>query len=338
MPAGAEAGQGPDAGTRTARRVAAVVFWALNAVAGAALLAVCLATGLGFLGHWVRFFDLLGQPRLQYALLLALGACLALLRRRGRAAVALVGFAVVNLTPVAPLYWRDAPAAAAGPVYRVAAFNLEIDNCGDPAALAYLRASGADFLALVEVTPCWHEALAQLAPQYPYQYGEPRPDHWGGLVLSRRPFLGTGTLRLTPTGWPHIAARVDLDGRPFTLVAVHPPPPVAPPTWNEHQAQLDGLAGWLPAQAGTLMVCGDFNLATWSAPLGGFQLATDLRDSRRGFGLQASWPVGLPLMRMPIDHCLASPDVTVHAFNTGPATGSDHYPIAVDFAVTGARP
>lgn len=329
---------GPGAGMPAGRRVAPVGFWALNAVAGAALLAVCLATGLGFLGAWGRFFDLLGQPRLQYALMLALGACLALLRRRGRAAAVLAGFALVNLVPAAPLYWRDAPAASAGPAYRVVAFNLEIDNCGDPAALTYLRAAGADFLVLLEVTPCWRDTLARFAPEYPYQYGEARPDHWGGYILSRRPFAATETLRLTPTGWPHVVARVDLDGRPVTLVAIHPPPPVAPPTWNEHQAQLDALVAWLPGQTGTRMVCGDFNLASWSAPLDGFMRATGLRDSRRGFGLQATWPVGLPLMRMPIDHCLASPDVTVHAFSTGPATGSDHYPIAVDFSVAGSRP
>lgn len=80
MPAGGEEGHtatGSGTGAPAGRRVAPVGFPVLNAVAGAALLAVCLATGLGFLGSWGRFFDLLGQPRLQYALMLALGACLA---------------------------------------------------------------------------------------------------------------------------------------------------------------------------------------------------------------------------------------------------------------------
>ena len=58
---------------------------------------------------------------------------------------------------------------------------------------------------------------------------------------------------------------------------------------------------------------------------------TGLRDSARGRGVQPTWPAGSPLLAIPLDHCLHSPDIAILQRRIGGDVGSDHYPVIVDF-------
>ncbi|MBW1762831.1 MAG: hypothetical protein JRJ64_15305 [Deltaproteobacteria bacterium] len=60
---------------------------------------------------------------------------------------------------------------------------------------------------------------------------------------------------------------------------------------------------------------------------------TGLRDSSQGRGVQPTWPTHNPLLRIPIDHCLHSEGIHVVQKKIGPAVGSDHYPVIVDFTM-----
>jgi endonuclease/exonuclease/phosphatase (EEP) superfamily protein YafD len=60
-----------------------------------------------------------------------------------------------------------------------------------------------------------------------------------------------------------------------------------------------------------------------------------LRNARKGFGIIPTWPCGIPMMSIPLDHCLTSPSLQVNAIKRGKQVGSDHFPIIVDLAVTG---
>ena len=73
-------------------------------------------------------------------------------------------------------------------------------------------------------------------------------------------------------------------------------------------------------------ILGDLNVSPWSPHFGGL-----LRESGRG--VQATWPTNLAPMRIPIDHCLVSPDVSVVGRRVGPDVGSDHFPIVVDVQI-----
>ncbi|MCI0525996.1 MAG: hypothetical protein L0Y56_00890, partial [Nitrospira sp.] len=58
-----------------------------------------------------------------------------------------------------------------------------------------------------------------------------------------------------------------------------------------------------------------------------------LKDSRDGFGIQASWPTFVPLFLIPLDHCLVHSSVQVLDRRLGPKIGSDHYPVMIKLAV-----
>jgi endonuclease/exonuclease/phosphatase (EEP) superfamily protein YafD len=78
---------------------------------------------------------------------------------------------------------------------------------------------------------------------------------------------------------------------------------------------------------------GDLNVTPWSPYFQELLAATGLRDSARGWGLQPSWPTMSLLLRVPIDHCLISPELHVTERTLGPDIGSDHFPLLVTLAV-----
>jgi len=41
----------------------------------------------------------------------------------------------------------------------------------------------------------------------------------------------------------------------------------------------------------------------------------------------------VPLLGIPIDHCLVSPEIIVTKRSVGPSVGSDHYPVIIDFSI-----
>lgn len=78
------------------------------------------------------------------------------------------------------------------------------------------------------------------------------------------------------------------------------------------------------------VVAEDLNVTPCSPRFERLLRETGLTDTARGRGLQGTWPVGLPWMRIPIDHCLISESFRVVNRKVGPAVGSDHFPLLVD--------
>ena len=68
-------------------------------------------------------------------------------------------------------------------------------------------------------------------------------------------------------------------------------------------------------------------------------LARDLAlvNGRREHGVMGSYPAWLPfgILRLPIDHLLASRDFTVIGARLGPDIGSDHLPLVTTLAWRG---
>jgi endonuclease/exonuclease/phosphatase (EEP) superfamily protein YafD len=78
---------------------------------------------------------------------------------------------------------------------------------------------------------------------------------------------------------------------------------------------------------------GDFNATPWSRPYRRLHNGTGTCDTRAGYGVQASYPADSWLLRIPIDHVLASCNVGVRDRRIGPDVGSDHLPVIVDLVL-----
>lgn len=77
---------------------------------------------------------------------------------------------------------------------------------------------------------------------------------------------------------------------------------------------------------------GDLNVTMWSSNYSKLIADSGLANSRKGFGILATWPMFFPLLSIPLDHCLVSPGIGINACRSGPDIGSDHLPLIVELA------
>ena len=95
--------------------------------------------------------------------------------------------------------------------------------------------------------------------------------------------------------------------------------------------ELAALADRIGRTSGSQLVIGDLNRTDGSPFFHDFLQISGLRDSRLGFGRQASWPVWSPY-RISIDHAFATSDLAIIDRRLGPDIGSDHFPLIIDVA------
>jgi endonuclease/exonuclease/phosphatase (EEP) superfamily protein YafD len=296
--------------------------------------ATLLALLLGMLGqrHWL--LDLLAHWRVQYGVVLAAcGLGLLWLRQWRSAGLALLAALGVGATVVHGTGWPFAPAQAATAALRFVTFNQHARNANAPAIGDWLERSRADIVALQELSsPHAVQALAAALPSYPYRQSQ--HGRWADItVFSRWPVLDAQQVELVPGGARALQLRIDWQGRPVTVVAVHLHWPVGANNVRLRNAELQALAELARRTPGPLLIGGDFNITRWSPVFEAALAAAPLAECARGQGLVSSWPSFFPPAAIRIDHCLASPHWRVLHAESGPALGSDHRPVLSDLAL-----
>lgn len=300
----------------------------------AAGVVACVSSVLGFGESRAWWLDLFVHWRTQYFFaLVVLAAVLLALKRRITAAV-FAAFAFLNVAVVAPVFFADAPEAAAGaPAFRLAVINVNTANTRYDLLKAAVEESAPDFIILEEIDSIWLENLSDMAAAYPHFRYVPRDyDNMGIAFYSKRPFAKSTTVEFAKSNIPVIVAAFDLDARPLTVVALHAVPPANRGYWNIRNRQLREAARFAWGLEGPAIIAGDFNTTTWSNTMRDFKNGSRFFDSAAGRGPAFTWPAPyLPLL-IPLDQCLHSKELAVLGRRVGPNIGSDHYPLLVDFA------
>jgi endonuclease/exonuclease/phosphatase (EEP) superfamily protein YafD len=245
---------------------------------------------------------------------------------------------------------RPQPASAAGPTLTVMSFNMFGFNQHPEAVVAAIRASQADVIGIQELSASAAELIQRdLAQIYPYQALDPQPSVLGMGTISRYPLDWLD--ESLPGHWvgePQIL-RIDVHGRPVTLVNAHAIPLFAGPDFDqamrEREAQAHTIARFAADNPGALIVTGDFNTTDLSYA---YQVITGaLADSWReaGWGFGATFPGGnisiggrdfsTPAWVTRIDYVFHSRDMIALSSRIGPWDGySDHRPVIATLALT----
>ena len=315
---------------RTDRLAGRLSFWGL---VEAACALTCFCTVAGFFGGAWWVVELTCHFRMQYFWILLVAALAFLLRRRRRAAVAIAVFAFVNLCELLPAYVPRARPSATGRTWRASLSNVNTDNRGHGQLMQLIRDQEPDLIVLEEINEAWVGQLRGLGADYPFSRWHPREDNFGIALLSRSPLDSVEIRHIGQAGVPSVVARLTLNGRPVTLIGTHPLPPSGPVYASLRDEQLRALGAFIRPAREEVIVMGDLNATSWSPVFRRLVRTARLRDSRDGFGIQPTWPCGLPVMHIPIDHCLVSEGIIVHNRWTGPDVGSDHFPVFVDFSL-----
>jgi endonuclease/exonuclease/phosphatase (EEP) superfamily protein YafD len=308
------------------RRVIQWLAWTAILTAG-----TCTLLAFAARGHWR--LELMSHFRAQYFWMLALATLLLASVKRPRPAVIAAALATVNLVLIAPLYFGPA-SESDGPVSRGMSLNVYFHNRDYERTLETIRREDPDFVLLLEITPDWAEAMRTLETTYPHGHLEPRKDSGGLALFSRVPIDDLEVRRLGEEYGPAtLLVRLVLPSGTLTLIGAHTSSPKTPEQFVVRNQELAELGRLASSRAGAVMLMGDMNCTSWSPYFQDLLTNSGLQDSRRGFGVEGSWPE-LPLpMRIPIDHCLATPDVSIKVRRIGAAVGSDHRPLVVDFSI-----
>lgn len=263
-------------------------------------------------------------------------ACAALLAWRGRRvfAIGAAAAAVLALSQVLPWYLggeADAPDAST-PHFEILVANVYYSNREFDRIQRLVAEEDPDVVGLVEVNERWLRKLRPLRERYPFHFEVP-DEHYVGLALySRLPIADARVIRIGDDSSPAIAATLATPAGEVEILLVHPSSPVDSAAIRRRNAQIHALAQHVRDTGRPTLLAGDLNLTMWNAGYRPLQEIARLNNARAGHGIGPTWPA-IARLGVPIDHILATPDISLTNFRVLRPTGSDHRPIAAEFAL-----
>jgi endonuclease/exonuclease/phosphatase (EEP) superfamily protein YafD len=202
-----------------------------------------------------------------------------------------------------------------------------------------IRETKPDVLTLAEYNERWQQsltssgALNEFRDKFVVPYGNDG-------IYSSVPFSSVRVEYLISGRDPTTIARFKWEGKPVTLLMVHPRPPVKPIWYQRHKNHFAKWEKDFPQYGQNVLIVGDLNTSPWAHTFRHLIDFTKLKDSQLGFGIQTTWPsfwprqsFRLPVPLIPIDHVLVSDNFNVISRRTGPYVGSDHLPVIVELAL-----
>jgi endonuclease/exonuclease/phosphatase (EEP) superfamily protein YafD len=316
------------AAEKGAVRAAGSAAWTLLTCVSVLLAAVSVA---GLVGRLWWMLDLSNHFRVHYGVSLMACTLLFCAGKQFRRATLPGLFAVLNLLFIVPLYAGEA--VAGGRVHRALLINADFRNTSPEKVATFVGKAEADVVVIVEFTPSLLQALEPLQAAYPFAHHMPRTDGRGIALWSKLPCDAVEIRPLDESRFLAAVGRVSIAGKEVTVVGAHPTWPMGAVPSHNRNAAFAELARLAAKQSGPVMILGDFNCTSWSPHFQDLLQEGRLRDSRRGFGVQPTWPTWMPGVGIPIDHCLVSPGISIHDRWVGPDVGSDHYPVVIDFSL-----
>lgn len=302
--------------------------------------AISIITGIltvtGYLSRVWWIFELTSHFRVQY--LLVQTACLAffVMFRSWKSAAILSLFFLLNLCSVLPeiVPRETAPVPSQTQKFRIVFININSNNRQQVKILNLIAKTSPDILGIAEFTEFWDEALSSVEERLPYQVKNIFLEKYGIALYSRFPFVNEKTHYFGDTEPPYLEVEFKFGQENVSLILVHLEPPVFKAGFIARNNRLNSLIDARNQLGRNLIIMGDFNLTPWSAYFREFLQKMALKDSRRGFGLQTTWPaMNYRWMQIPIDHCFFRGKLAVIDRKVADPVGSDHLPVVIDLAV-----
>ena len=296
---------------------------------------------------WSLYLEVFSHFQVQYFLiaLVCVGISL-LLRQRVSLLVALFCVAILS-AQIIPWYLPFHIGNQTSN-YRILLANLNFSNNDATRTLSLIKVEQPNLAVFIEVGREMEAQLNVLKTKFPYITHIAAED---GIVLYSKSPLST--IRLHKFGLyarNSLAVNLTVAGKPISLIAVHPLPPIGHRMFQSRNTLLADVGDYIKTQTDPILLLGDLNITMWSPYYQSLIQQTHLKNAREGFGIQATWPrlgsyYGLPAwfqwwitpLQIPIDHCLVSPEIKVTGIHTGSDTGSDHAPIVVDLVIPSTR-
>jgi endonuclease/exonuclease/phosphatase (EEP) superfamily protein YafD len=248
----------------------------------------------------------------------------------------LVGF-IYFLNPGTVLDFRSSIDASVDTkeTFTVYSANVNKDNKNLTRLINEINHKNAEVVLLLEVTPEHAQQLNSIAEDYPYSILKTPVgiDNLGLVLLSKFPILNHKVKELTIFGNVLIEAELMINQNPVFFYGGHFPRPTYRKAYSDRTKQVLDLAQQINSKAVPVIFAGDMNATPYSTIFRRFLKGSGLKDTRKGFGWQPTWPTYFPPLWLPIDHILISSEIHVHRRTTGRYIGSDHYPVLAELSI-----
>lgn len=293
---------------------------------------------------WSIQLEKLAHFQVQYWLVAIALTIVILCLKRYRLALAMLFCCALLSTQIVFWYAFTSPFSKASANYRVISTNVWVRNTNAEKVLAFVEAEDPDLVLFMEVNEEMGKQLEALETRLPYSSNQLTPYRLGTVIYSKRPLSEVQLQQFNTRSAVHISALVEVDGKPLSIVGIHPFPPISQELFVDRNRAFEAVSEYVKAQSEPVILIGDFNATMWSPYYRQLVRQSGLNNARAGFGILPTWPAKLSyhsslpglnaltgLLQIPIDHCLASPALQVANMHTGPDVGSDHLPIVIDF-------
>lgn len=185
----------------------------------------------------------------------------------------------------------------------------------------------AELVVLSETDSLWVDALLPEMDEYPFVIYRTRKDNFGISLFSKIPLDSAHIQEFGELNTPACIANISLGEDTVGIIGVHPRAPESLFHFNERNETFDRLVLDREVFPENLIVMGDMNITSYSPYFHSFLKGMHLKDSRKGWGLQHSWPANWFPFQIAIDHCLISQRWDVLHREIGEPVGSDHLPL-----------
>jgi len=276
---------------------------------------------------WIRF-DVFAQFTVQFALLClaaAIGIAMPRFKALVTAAIFVALLAGYGLWPYLATAGAEKSLMANEKRLRVMQFNVHAGALNAREALATIKLLDPDIISLVEIDNANKPLLEALKANYPYQATCWQIRGCETAILSRLA-LTTPTSQADWEGADYIMTTLGPEFGNLRLVSSHT---TRFPFARAQLMQVQFLATTLQGGA-PLIVMGDFNATPFSR-------VTIVFAESLGLQMQTylpSWPADKLMPQLAIDHIFTSPGIRALDHEVvGPASGSDHLPVAITLAI-----
>jgi endonuclease/exonuclease/phosphatase (EEP) superfamily protein YafD len=287
---------------------------------------------LGLLSPWLaqlfnqynRIFWVLDLVvHLQWLFALGLFVTVLLLINKDKRYAALLVFLAMPFLSSSPIL----PTGKSAKTLTIASANVHVSTTNVAQLREWLTTQNPQVVIVLEVSNALSKELPNLK-EYPYQVIEADDSPFGIALLSKLPIIKSAAIS-NIEDIPHLEADLNFDGKPISIYAFHPMPPLSPHYHQSRDEQLFALATKINNRQLPAIIAGDFNATPWSSA---FRSLSTLNLKR--VNLAPTWPNwGYKIIGIPIDHIVASDQWRLSDSQVGKAIGSDHFPVIVKLSL-----
>ncbi|MDH5397618.1 MAG: endonuclease/exonuclease/phosphatase family protein [Cyclobacteriaceae bacterium] len=299
-------------------------------IISASIISINITLGIFGSSNWI--LDLLSHFQFQYFVSLLIFIAIMMLYN-WRLSLIFIPFLMLSAKDFLPLYYGGNHGAATDKTIKLVSINLLSSNGQFDNVLDYLKAKNPDIIILQEYTEHWQAMIGEKLEEYSFKREVPRSDNFGIAMFSKLGLDNITELDVSENGLPTLAAYIRLKDHKLRIIATHPLPPISEGYFKRRNFQLKKVGEFVSSYNGQSIVVGDLNTTSYSGSFKELLDSGGLQDSRKGFGLQTSWPTWFWPASITVDHFLHTNTVFIRYREAGTDIGSDHLPLYVEFGI-----